>query len=44
MFNWLSNWWKEFSKSPEQKYLEKATDHYDLELRMKKLSYQGYLK
>ena len=44
MVKWLSNWWKEFTKSPEIKYLEKATDHYDLELRMKKLNYQGYFK
>lgn len=44
MFKVLSKWWKDFNKSPEQKYLEKATDHYDLELRMKRLSYSGYLK
>ena len=39
MFNWLANWWKEFTKSPELKYLEKAQDHYDLEMRMKRLNY-----
>lgn len=44
MFSKIKNWWNEFSKSPEVKYLENATDHHDLELRMKRIQYQGYLK
>jgi hypothetical protein len=44
MFSKIKGWWVQFNKSPEIKYLEKATDHYDLELRMKRLNYQGYLK
>ncbi len=34
----LKTIWKNFTKSPEQKYLEQATDLVDLEMRMKKLS------
>lgn len=38
MIKIIKRWWAEFSKSAEQKYLESATDHYDLERRMKHLS------
>jgi len=31
----LKTWWTNFNKSPEQKYLEKATDLVDLERRQK---------
>ena len=34
----LKTIWKNFTKSPEQKYLEQATDLVDLEQRMKKLN------
>tara|TARA_Y200000002_G_scaffold380460_1_gene391999 strand:+ start:1070 stop:1246 length:177 start_codon:yes stop_codon:yes gene_type:complete len=37
MLNIIKNWWAEISKSAEQKYLEGATDHYDLEQRMKRI-------
>ena len=33
----LKTWWKNFWMDPATKYLSKATDHHDLELRMKEL-------
>lgn len=41
MFVKLKKWWTNFNKSPELKYLEQATDHYDLERRMKNLGHSG---
>lgn len=42
MINAIKAWLKEIKKSPEEKYLELATDHVDLENRMKVLKYKGY--
>jgi len=42
MIKAIVKWWKTPSMSPEEKYLSQATDHVDLENRMKQLRYKGY--
>tara|TARA_B100001741_G_C16382973_1_gene518748 strand:+ start:213 stop:383 length:171 start_codon:yes stop_codon:yes gene_type:complete len=37
MIQAIKNWFRDFSKPIELKYLEQAKDHYDLEQRMKLL-------
>lgn len=38
MFAKLKTWWNNYNKSPELRYLEKATDLVDLERRQKILT------
>ncbi len=37
MLDSIKKWFKELGKPLEQKYLEQAKDHYDLEQRMKRI-------
>jgi|TARA_B100001057_G_scaffold488088_1_gene571863 hypothetical protein len=37
--NSIKKFWANFTKSPEQKYLEKATDLCDLEKRLKNIEF-----
>ena len=37
MLDIIKRWYKEIGKPLEQKYLEQAKDHYDLEQRMKRI-------
>jgi hypothetical protein len=42
MITAIKSWWKTVNMSASEKYLSEATDHVDLENRMKQLKYKGY--